>query len=146
MFKGVNKEDIFNYYKKVAKYMLPYIKNRLISTVRIPNGINGEKFFKKHFSENKYLYKVRGNYYYIDDEIGLLSEVQNNSIEFHIGCSIINSRYPNIMVFDLDPDENLSINKIRQGVKDLKKILKAKMNIHLTNLKMQKIKLVMLRQ
>lgn len=30
---------------------------------------------------------------------------------------------PNTLVFDLDPDENLSLSKVRQGVRDLKSIL-----------------------
>ena len=34
-----------------------------------------------------------------------------------------NKNHPNVMVFDLDPDENLNIKKVRKEVKDLKKIL-----------------------
>ena len=121
------KKDIYAYYKKVYKYMVPYLNNRLISTVRCPNGINN-KFYKKHFKENKYLKLYKNNkkeeYYYIDNIEGLLYEVQLNSIEFHIGNANINNiNYPDYMVFDLDPDEKLSINKIREGVKDLKNIL-----------------------
>ena len=47
-----------------------------------------------------------------------------NSIEFHTwGSKIDNINHPDIMVFDLDPDETLSLKKIREGVKDLKSIL-----------------------
>ena len=120
---NITKQDIFNYYKKVSSLMLPYIKDRYLTTVRAPKGVDEEVFFKKHFSENKHLYK-KGDYYYIKDEIGLLSEVQMNSIEFHVGGgNIKNSKYANVMVFDLDPDEKLSIENLREGVKDLKKIL-----------------------
>lgn len=127
----ITKKDIVDYYKKVAKKMLPYLDNRLISTVRCPDGINKEVFFKKHFNSNKYLKKVLVNgknseedYYYIGDINGLISEVQMNSIEFHTwGCKVEDLNHPDIMVFDLDPDEGLSIKKIRDGAKDLKKIL-----------------------
>ena len=34
----VTKKDIFNYYEKVAKRMLPFIENRLISTIRLQIG------------------------------------------------------------------------------------------------------------
>ena len=55
---------------------------------------------------------------------GLISEVQMNSYEFHIWGSTIKSlEKPDIMVFDLDPDEKLSIKKLREGVKNLKSIL-----------------------
>ena len=118
----VTKLDVVNYYKKVSNKMLPYVENRLLSVVRAPNGVNNEVFFKKHF-DNKYLSKSN-DYYYITDENGIISEVQMNSIEFHVGPSTVKEKnYPNIMVFDLDPDEKLSIDKIRKGALDLKEIL-----------------------
>ena len=123
----ITKLDIVNYYKKVYKRMYPYLNDRLISTVRAPSGNKGEKFYKKHFKENKYLVKKmvsNEDYYYINDLNGLINEVQLNSIEFHIwGCNASDITHPNIMVFDLDPDEALPINKVRECVKDLKKIL-----------------------
>ena len=130
MYKSTKttKLDIINYYLKIAKLMMPYLENRLISTVRSPDGTDKESFYKKHFDKNKYLNKIKnnkiGNYYYIKDIEGLISEVQMNSIEFHIwGSNIEDINHPDIMVFDLDPDEKLNITKIRDGVKDLKSIL-----------------------
>ena len=120
----ITKQDIINYYQKVYPRMKPFLDNRLISTVRAPNGTKQEKFFKKHFKENKYLKKYHKDYYYINDMNGLLSEVQMNSIEFHIwGANIKDLNHPDYMVFDLDPDKKLDIKKVREGVKDLKKIL-----------------------
>ena len=50
--------------------------------------------------------------------------MQKNSYEFHIWGSKVNSiNNPNLMVFDLDPDEKLSLDKLREGVKNLKEIL-----------------------
>ena len=124
----ITKEEIFNYYKVVAKRMIPLIKDRLISTVRAPGGIKNGTFYKKHM-ENMDGYlgckKIKGeDYYYIKDTLGILSEVQMNSYEFHIWGSIVDDlNHPNILVFDLDPDEHLSLAKLRAGVKDLKKIL-----------------------
>ncbi len=129
----ITKGEIVEYYKKIAPRMIPYIENRLISTVRCPSGINKEKFFKKHFENmDNYLGKLKikndsGNkedYYYIKDVNGLISEVQMNSFEFHIWGSTVKAlEKPDIMVFDLDPDEKLNLDKIRDGVRDLKKIL-----------------------
>jgi len=120
----ITKNDIVKYYEKISKRMLPYLENRILSTVRCPDGIDKEKFFKKHFDENKYLKRTKNNYYYINNLNGLISEVQMNSIEFHITNSNISDlNHPNIMVFDLDPDKNLSLDIVRDGVKDLKKIL-----------------------
>ena len=129
----VTKLDLVNYYKKVAKRMLPFLEKRIISTIRCPDGFKGEKFFKKHFeniNQNLKMIKIKNksakddDYYYITDICGLISEVQMNSYEFHTwGCNVDNLNHPNIMVFDLDPDENMNLKKVRQGVKDLKSIL-----------------------
>ena len=66
----------------------------------------------------------QNDYYYIKDINGLISEVQMNSYEFHIwGCTVNDLRHADILVFDLDPDEHLSLERLREGVKDLKSIL-----------------------
>ena len=76
---------------------------------------------KKRISDNS---DHQNDYYYIKDINGLISEVQMNSYEFHIwGCHANDLRHADILVFDLDPDEHLSLAKLREGVKDLKSIL-----------------------
>jgi len=127
----ITKEDIVNYYSLVSKKMMPFLNNRLISTVRAPNGIDEDIFFMKHFDTGKNLGKKIINsddkkldYYYIKNEQGIIDEVQMNSYEFHIwGSKQKNINHPDILVFDLDPDDKLSIDKVREGVKDLKRIL-----------------------
>ncbi|MCX4253685.1 MAG: non-homologous end-joining DNA ligase [Bacilli bacterium] len=129
----ITKLDIVLYYQSIAPLMLPLIKNRLISVIRAPSGVNGPKFFKKHLENtNSGLGKIKitnnkGNkedYYYIKNIKGLISEVQMNSFEFHIwGSKVPNINKPDMLVFDLDPDKNLSLKKVREGVLDLKSIL-----------------------
>ena len=130
-YPKVTKKDIFHYYQKVAKRMLPYIENRIISTICCPNGMKGSCFYKKHFT-NPQLKKIllsktsdkKNDYYYIKNITGLLSEVQMNSYEFHIwGSTVPKYNKPNLMIFDLDPDEKVSLKTLRKGVKDLKQIL-----------------------
>ena len=131
--KHISKLDVIKYYQLVAKRMMPFLENRIISTVRCPDGIDGESFFKKHFEkECEGLSKIeilnkdkeKEDYYYITSVKGLISEAQMNSIEFHTwGSNIQNLEKPDVMVFDLDPDEKLSLKKLRDGVKDLKSIL-----------------------
>ena len=129
----VTKKDIFNYYEKVAERMLPYVENRLISTIRLPDGAGGVPFYKKHFENLDGYLGVkklrcsednRNDYYFIKDINGIMQEVQMNSYEFHIwGSKIDDVNHADILVFDLDPDEKLSLTRLREGVKDLKKIL-----------------------
>lgn len=129
----ITKEDIFNYYQKVGKRIMPYLENRLISTVRCPNGNLSDTFYMKHLSDdNKDAGKklIKGtdsdkrDYYYFKNINGLLYEVQMNSFEFHIwGCPQNSINVPDLLVFDLDPDKGLSLDRVRQGAKDLKKVL-----------------------
>ena len=129
----ITKMDIVKYYQKVSKRMMPYLENRLISVVRCPDGIDGEQFFKKHLEDDRTgISKVKlknktskkEDYYYINDISGLINEAQMNSIEFHIwGSQAKTIEKPDIIVFDLDPDEKLSLKKLRDGVRDLKSLL-----------------------
>lgn len=124
----ITKCDIAKYYELVGKRMMPFLDNRLISTIRCPNGVKEEKFFMKHLnSDSKDLgkKKIKGkDYYYIKNINGITHEVQMNSYEFHIWGSLQNKiNKPDILVFDLDPDEGLSLKSVREGVRDVKKVL-----------------------
>ncbi len=130
---GTTKGDLAEYYTKVAERMLPYLANRVISAVRCPGGIERHCFYKKHPAND-----TRGvvvlpiensdgdteDYYYIEGVAGILSEVQMNTIEFHTwGSSADTLEKPDMMVFDLDPDEGMDVEQIREGVLDLRSIL-----------------------
>src|SRR5690606_40073372 len=41
------KGDLIDYYEKIAPVMLPYIRDRLITMVRFPDGIKGKQFYQK---------------------------------------------------------------------------------------------------
>lgn len=129
----ITKLDIVLYYQSIQDKILPFLEKRLISVIRAPEGSEGPTFFKKHLENTnsgighktiKNSSGHREDYYYIKDIKGLISEVQMNSFEFHIwGSKVDKINSPNLMIFDLDPDEHMSINKVREGVKDLKQIL-----------------------
>lgn len=113
--------------------MLPYVKNRILSVVRCPKGIDGSCFFMKHpntLSEQFELIKINSNkeekeeYFYINSIKGIIYQVQMGTLEFHTWGSSVNSiEQPDIIVFDLDPDQGMSLDKVRQGVRELKSIL-----------------------
>lgn len=124
----IKKINIINYYEKVSKRMLPFVENRLLSVVRCHEGL--ECFYKKHpnfkspYIKTKKVSNEKENYFFIFSKEGLILEAQLGTIEFHTwGSTVNNLNKPDIMVFDLDPDEKLDIKKVREGVKDLKKIL-----------------------
>ncbi len=129
----ITKADVIRYYEKVAAHMLPYISHRILSIVRCPKGISQSCFFKKHpGSDSKGVVSVSiptndgdtEDYFYIEDASGLISEAQMGTLEFHTwGSRIDKLENPDVMVFDLDPDEGMDLETVRQGVKDVKSIL-----------------------
>lgn len=130
--ENITKLDVVYYYEKVSERMLPFLNERLLSVVRCHDGADSPCFFKKHPTTNrvgiKSVYigkKIEENqYFYVSNKIGLINEVQLGTLEFHIWSSKAkNLNKPDIMTFDLDPDEGLGLEKVRQGVKHLKKIL-----------------------
>jgi len=109
------KGDMVAYYESVAKYMLPYLKDRPISLLRQPNGVAGEGFFQKNmehlpawvpsvdiFSEsnNADLHWIKGG------------KLETLLYMVQLGCIEINpwnSRaghldHPDWLVIDLDPE------------------------------------------
>lgn len=125
---NITKLDVIKYYKSVAKYMLPFVKDRIMCAIRCHGGINDECFFKKHPTTEKQMVntkKVDGEeYFYIKDEKDIIYHAQMGTLEFHTWGSKIDSiNKPDFMIFDLDPAENVSLDKLRQGVLKLKAIL-----------------------
>ena len=64
------------------------------------------------------------DYFYIENEEGLLFEAQMGTLEFHTwGSRADDLERPDVMVFDLDPDEGMDLERVRQGVRDIKSLL-----------------------
>lgn len=139
------KLDVVLYYAYMYKYMSPYIENRLITSVRCPKGALGDCFYFRNLTEksadtNNYgLFKKnkkdsstdgkkegqnQSNYYFLKNAKAVINEVQLGTLEFHIWGSTVKSiNKPDIMIFDLDPDENLKLSVLRQGALHLKSVL-----------------------
>ena len=109
------KKDLFEYYKKIASFILPYIKDRLQSLNRCPDGISGECFYqkdidyelpdwlktKKIYSESRNEYT---NYLVCQDLDSLLYMVNLGCIDIHPWSStVINLEKPDFAILDLDP-------------------------------------------
>lgn len=129
----VTKGDVVRYYAQMADAMLPYASGRILSIVRCPRGAGSACFFKKHPGPREkgiHAIDVTGSdgeqdeYFYIDDAVGIVSEAQMDTLEFHLwGSRVETLEQPDMMVFDLDPDKSLGLDLVRRGVRDLKSIL-----------------------
>jgi len=130
---NITKGDVARYYAKVAERMLPYVTHRILSIVRCPKGVSQACFYKKHpgsGSSGVVTIPVTNSdgeteeYFYIENREGLISEAQMGTLEFHVwGSRVEHLEQPDMLVFDLDPDEGMELDMVRQGVKDLKSIL-----------------------
>src|SRR6184192_2922318 len=48
---AVTKRDFLRYLARVARFMLPHLADRPLTMIRMPEGIDGERFFQKHWSQ-----------------------------------------------------------------------------------------------
>ncbi|MDD4565193.1 MAG: DNA ligase D [Eubacteriales bacterium] len=129
----ITKADVVRYYAAVSERMMPYVKGRILSILRCPKGIFQTCFYKKHpgpGSEGIVTISVSNSegeaedYFYIENASGLIFEAQMGTLEFHTWGSRADAlEKPDMMVFDLDPDEGMDLSTVRRGVRDIKSIL-----------------------
>jgi bifunctional non-homologous end joining protein LigD len=92
---AITKRDFIRYLAAVSPFMLPHLKDRPLTMIRMPGGIGGERFFQKHweqaypefvqkitvFSEHK---DERHDYILANNLPTLLWLGQNGTLEFHV--------------------------------------------------------------
>ena len=109
---NVTKKKLFDYYARVAKWMLPHVAKRPLNLKRCPGGWK-RGFFQQHVqTKAPGLRKIDvvdasgdSNRVVLDDASGLLSLAQMNVLEIHTwGAHEDDVDKPDLIVFDLDPD------------------------------------------
>ena len=128
--KKLSKGDVADYYRQMARWILPEISGRPLSLLRCPDGVGKACFFQKHHGQGlgDAVHAVplqqksgREDYVYIDDERGLLQLVQMNTLELHPwGATVADSEHPDRLVFDLDPGEGVSWADVKRGARDVR--------------------------
>jgi bifunctional non-homologous end joining protein LigD len=48
---AVTKRDLLRYYAQVSPFMLPHLADRPLTMIRMPDGIGGQRFFQKHWTQ-----------------------------------------------------------------------------------------------
>ncbi|WNS77603.1 DNA ligase D [Bacillus sp. DTU_2020_1000418_1_SI_GHA_SEK_038] len=104
----IQKIDYIHYLREISPYMLPFLKNRLLTVIRYPHGIFGDPFYQKNcpdyapeFVETN---MSEGINYIVCNHLKTLLWLGNQlSFEFHIPFQTIYSKGPSEIVFDLDP-------------------------------------------
>lgn len=119
---GYTKGDMLNYYWQVARYILPYLKDRPQSLNRFPNGIKSQSFYQKDVTGkvpswvDKYPYTTEGerkNYMLCNNEAALLYMANLAAIEMNPWSSTIHKPdNPTWCLLDLDPDKDNTFDQV----------------------------------
>jgi len=134
--EGYTKGDVIEYYRSVAKYILPYLKGRPESLNRHPNGIDGESFYQKDIRDlppdwvkTEMIYSEHNekdiNYLVCNDEATLVYLANLGCIEINPWFSRVETLdNPDYLVLDLDP-EDISFEKVIETALAAKEIFDA---------------------
>ena len=129
---SISKQELLEYYQEVGDYMLPYVKNRLLTLVRCPSTYN-DCFYQKHLtSKSNYFHTLavsnsKGeteDYFYMDNEAAFAAIVQMGALEIHPwGSTIEHLENPDMLVFDLDPAPDVSWKRVVAAAFEVKEHL-----------------------
>ena len=114
----ISKGELLDYYRRIAPYILPYLKDRPLSLNRHPNGINAPGFYQKDmdteqlpsWAQTAKIYS-KSNEAYIDYLV--CNDVATLLYMVNLGCIEINpwhskrqhEDYPDYLMLDLDPGD-----------------------------------------
>ena len=121
--QGITKAALLAYLAVTADWMLPHVANRPLTLVRCPEGAGKQCFFQKHLKPGTPapvkpvdIPEDDGSsrtYMRIDDMPGIIALAQLGTLEIHTwGCHVDKLERPDVMVFDLDPDESVGWERV----------------------------------
>lgn len=108
---GIRKVDYLARMIELAPYLLAHARDRLLTSIRYPDGIHGESFFQKNAPEYMpewiHTYSWNEVSYIILDSLPALAWLVNlAALEFHTSFNTWRREdYPVSVVFDLDPSK-----------------------------------------
>ena len=132
---GITKQQVFDYYRAMARWLLPEIRERPLSIVRCPQGAGRPCFFQKHHTPGMDRVDAvplseeggtSADYLVVRDEAGLLELVQFNALEFHPwGAQAEAPDEADRIVFDLDPGPDVPWPHVVEAARLVRKRLRA---------------------
>jgi bifunctional non-homologous end joining protein LigD len=122
---GTTKAEVLAYYLAVADVMLPHLRDRPVTLVRWPDGVDRGSFFEKDVSRHapRWLRTARvgtpggrsesADFPLIDDAEGLAWATNLAALELHVPQWRVGPdggrQLPDLVVFDLDPGEGTTV-------------------------------------
>jgi bifunctional non-homologous end joining protein LigD len=117
---GFTKANILEYYRRIALFILPHLKDRALTLKRYPEGVGKDFFFEKRCPSHRPAWVKTAEIPQDDGErmtVCLVNDLETliwaenlASVELHVPLARAGSPgTPDAMVFDLDPGEPASI-------------------------------------
>jgi bifunctional non-homologous end joining protein LigD len=112
---GFTKQQVIDYYARIAPYLLPHLKGRALTLKRYPNGVDGEFFYEKNAPKHRpdwvktvpvWSHGNNRTMHYVEaSDLPTLIWLANlASLELHPSLALAKEvACPTMMVFDLDP-------------------------------------------
>jgi bifunctional non-homologous end joining protein LigD len=132
---GYTKGDLIGYYQRVGKWLLPYLRDRLLTLERFPNGIDAPSFYEKQMPKgmpdwvDRTTVESHGErrshltYVVCNNEASLVYLANLAAIVLHPWVSRTESLdEPDYLLFDLDPGEECTLKTLATvalGVRDM---------------------------
>ena len=135
--EGVTKQALADYYAAVWPFMAPYVVNRPLALLRLPDGIKAQqRFFQKHAWKgmNLHIEEIADpqdpdgeKLLRIADFNGLVALVQSAVLEIHPwGTTTDDWERPDMITMDLDPGEDVAWSAVIAAAFDVKARLEAR--------------------
>lgn len=133
----VTKGDVIDYYQSVARYILPYLKNRPLSLNRFPNGIEEQSFYQKDAGDHipdwiktTEVYSESNDknidYIYCNDKATLAYLNNLGCIDLNPwNSSLPDLEHPDYLVLDLDPSSKNTFDHVIETALQVNEVLKA---------------------
>ncbi len=117
---GFTKAHILEYYRRIAKFILPHLKDRALTLKRYPEGVDKDFFFEKRCPSHRPSWVKTAELGRDDKEkmtVCLVNDLETliwvenlASVELHVPLARSGSpETPDSMVFDLDPGDGADI-------------------------------------